>query len=880
MNTFKSFLSRIKVEHILIFVLLEISAIAHGYNMFNFPYYENDEGTYMSQAWSVVTQGELAPYTYWYDHAPLGWFFIGLWTLVTGGFFTFGMSVNSGRVFMLVLQVVSSFFLYAITKKVTGSKLGGIIAVLLFSLSPLAIYFHRRVLLDNIMVFWLLASFYVLTVKRLRITTIVFSALLFGIAILTKESAVFFIPAMIMILVVQLKAEQRIFSIVQWVAIVASIVSVYILYAVLKGEFFASGSLLGGSGQHVSLLETLKFQAARGNGAPLWDLGRNQFVHEVTQWFKQDAFLIVSGGIAVVSMIFVSFKKRQYLPFVVAALGYLFYLARGGNIIEFYVLPLIPIIALLVGGVVCEASRLVLSLLSLKSNSFKLQYAMYGITTLAMVVGISYYYANFGMMNRGHNIYTANQTKAQIEAVAWIREHVNPETVFTFDNYAHIDLKSTQNPSGVYFPQAQWYLKVDSDPEVRYDALGGTAASISMIAMTPQTHYDIEHNELNFLKSAADQSDKVKVFWSEGWGVEIWETKFPAHLMARSWDSYKKSFITQDGRTIDLEHSYETSSEMQAYSMLRAVWIDDKETFDLLWSWSEKNLQKENKLFAGLWGELQNGEWGVEATASRSSADVDSALALILASTKWNDASYLEDSKQIVQAIRTHEIASGKYVLAGDAQSQKDIVVHVPSLSPYAYRAFASVDTGYDWNGVLTTTYDMLAGCSSLSSVYISPEWCSVDTKTKLAYREAQGDNSGRIVRSSQIPWKLALDYVWSKDARALEYLKKGSFYKDEYSRSGKVFTEYSLSGKPTSNWESVAGYAGALGSLSVADKSQLDKLYTNKILTSYYYDDPGYVYWEDPDNVSVQNWGWLMVGLYDNKLFQPTFAAQTASAQ
>src|SRR3954447_19796964 len=60
-------------EWLLVGLIVLLAALAHGYNMFSFPYYESDEGTYMSQAWAVVRQRALAPYTYWYDHAPVGW---------------------------------------------------------------------------------------------------------------------------------------------------------------------------------------------------------------------------------------------------------------------------------------------------------------------------------------------------------------------------------------------------------------------------------------------------------------------------------------------------------------------------------------------------------------------------------------------------------------------------------------------------------------------------------------------------------------------------------------------------------------------------------------------------------------------------------------
>ena len=109
LNKLLSEIKNNKKELAIIAVLLLISGISHGYNMFHFPYYENDEGVYMSQAWSLLTQGRLSPYTYWYDHAPFGCMLIALWTKLTGGFFTFGLSVNSGRVLMLVFHLVIAY---------------------------------------------------------------------------------------------------------------------------------------------------------------------------------------------------------------------------------------------------------------------------------------------------------------------------------------------------------------------------------------------------------------------------------------------------------------------------------------------------------------------------------------------------------------------------------------------------------------------------------------------------------------------------------------------------------------------------------------------------------------------------------------------------
>lgn len=187
-NTFE------RKEKLALLAVLTTAALAHAYNMFHFPYYENDEGAYMAQAWSLIKEGKLAPYTYWYDHAPAGWILIALWTIVTGGFFTFGFSVNSGRVLMLILHILSAAFLYIATKQLTNCKYAGLLSVLIFSLTPLGIYFQRRVLLDNIMTFWLLLSLVLIMRNNYKLRYSIISAVTFGISILTKENAIFLSP--------------------------------------------------------------------------------------------------------------------------------------------------------------------------------------------------------------------------------------------------------------------------------------------------------------------------------------------------------------------------------------------------------------------------------------------------------------------------------------------------------------------------------------------------------------------------------------------------------------------------------------------------------------------------------------------------------------
>src|SRR5579872_6679533 len=91
----------------LLLALVGICLISHGLNMFQYPSFTgtDDEGIYASQAWAILREGQLSPYTYVYDHVPGGWILVALWMAITGDPHAFGSAIDSGRVLMLLLHV-------------------------------------------------------------------------------------------------------------------------------------------------------------------------------------------------------------------------------------------------------------------------------------------------------------------------------------------------------------------------------------------------------------------------------------------------------------------------------------------------------------------------------------------------------------------------------------------------------------------------------------------------------------------------------------------------------------------------------------------------------------------------------------------------------
>jgi 4-amino-4-deoxy-L-arabinose transferase-like glycosyltransferase len=481
-------------------ILLAISVLLVGINLFNFPYYESDEGTYMSQAWSVVTQSRLSPYVYTYDHAPAGWLLIAFWSVVSGGFDTFGYSINSGRILILVLHFFTSLLLFLVTKKTSSSNWTAVIALLFFSLTPLSIYYHRRVLLDNIMVFWVFFSLYFLTYHQTKFGQIL-SALTFGIALLTKETAIFFIPGFIFLLFTSTNiARYRL--VLLWLFMVGLVVSIYPIWAYSQDQLFPPGMFGSEPTLHPSLIGSILTQLNRSGGSPLSPTSALQ--QNIWLWFREDPLLVIIGFSSLLANIILSFKYRLSLTPLLFVLPMLVFFVRGGVIFEFYLIPLIPFLAMSVSAF--------LKIISDYWGNLKIY-----LVALSLLLIINLVY--FGNKARGgFNIFRANQTKSQIEATEWILSQNQPSSFWAIDQPMYLDMVIRNQNN---FNHAYYYWKIETDPTVKDQLLSGNPQNINYLAVTPQMEADIVNAQMAFMSSALSSSEIVKIFENDGWRVII-----------------------------------------------------------------------------------------------------------------------------------------------------------------------------------------------------------------------------------------------------------------------------------------------------------------------------------------------------------------------
>ncbi|MDD3661822.1 MAG: glycosyl hydrolase family 8, partial [Candidatus Dojkabacteria bacterium] len=314
------------------------------------------------------------------------------------------------------------------------------------------------------------------------------------------------------------------------------------------------------------------------------------------------------------------------------------------------------------------------------------------------------------------------------------------------------------------------------------------------------------------------------------------------------------------------------------YAMLRSVFIGDRETFDRVWEWKVENLRTPgDALFGWRWGERSDGVEGFlenEGDNSASDADVDIAFALVLASRRWKDEDYLDDAVEIIDDIWVREtmvIAGKRYLVAGNWISSADAVYINPSyFAPYAWRVFDEVDGRHDWDGLIAPAYELLSevGYHPLDTsvgVGLPPNWVVIDpVDGTLSAPERSGLTTEYSFDATRVPLRIAWDYQWFQDPRALPYLR-GHFWKlkEQFDETNKIALSYSHDGNVEVDLENPAMYATALAAFRHFDRDFADRIYREKIVGMY---TDGNIFNEDIPYYE-QNILWFGVASYSDYL-------------
>jgi 4-amino-4-deoxy-L-arabinose transferase-like glycosyltransferase len=390
---------------------------------------------------------------------------------------------------MLLVHLAGTALLFEIVRRLSGSLLAASVAAFLYNVSPLAVYYQRQILLDNLMMFWVLLSLFALLCRDVRIRHALGAGAALGIALITKENALFFVPTVAYLLHSRVKgATSRRFARTLWPFAVGIPVGGYFLYAVLKNELLPSGldfDLTNPPADHVSLFYTLWWQLNRNQGTLLSPGGLLY-----TSWIPRDGLLLLVGLVTMLAALYWGMRDRERnLGFLVVgtlAVAYAFYLLRGSVVLDFYIAPMIPLFAMTTGMAV---DRL------LRRLRPRLRIAVPAVAGAVLLLAPTTDYLL--TVNDEGRVTIADQyhpklnlTRMQEQQVAWIRKNVPADARIIMDD----DLWSALHDVPPFYPFAHSHWNAASDPDVRDKLFAKKWQNVDYIIMSNKMRQSIDGN--------------------------------------------------------------------------------------------------------------------------------------------------------------------------------------------------------------------------------------------------------------------------------------------------------------------------------------------------------------------------------------------------
>ncbi|HUG63247.1 MAG TPA: glycosyl hydrolase family 8 [Methylomirabilota bacterium] len=232
------------------------------------------------------------------------------------------------------------------------------------------------------------------------------------------------------------------------------------------------------------------------------------------------------------------------------------------------------------------------------------------------------------------------------------------------------------------------------------------------------------------------------------------------------WRRYVDRFITSAGRVIDNGNGDISHSEGQGYALILAAQAGDRPTFDLVLSWTER------ELFAG--GQFAAWRWDPAVvphiTDANNATDGDILIAwgLMLAKEAFGEPAYGRRGEDLIRAIYGKLVIDttiGPALTPGASGFSPEDFADGPIVNPSywvfpALTLFADVTPDLDWRAVSETGYRLLRE-GRFGPLQLPTEWVALGDDMPLPAAEFAPDFSYNAMR---IPLYLALDDAAPRD--------------------------------------------------------------------------------------------------------------------
>lgn len=472
-------------------LVLVVAAVLAYSNVSNAPAFQNDEGVYTYQA-RAIWGGNLAPYSYWYDHPPFGWMQLAAFGWIPALLGLGDSAVGSMRYVVASYLVLNSVLIYALARRVGLRRMFAFVGAALFVLSPLSLELGRQVLLDNLATPWILGAFLLVLSPSRNLAAHIGGGACFAIGVLSKETMAIYGPVLLYLLWRDSPRQTRTFSVLGFLTVGGLILSAYPLMALLKGELFPRQG-------RSTLWDALMFQfiERRGSGY-LWQPGsvRSELIGG---WVFFDSYLLFGGVAAAVLLVLVS--RTRWISFAVA-MFLLPLVASKGYLPAMYVVAGLPFLALAVGA----AADQLWTLCTARSGRFWRPVQL----VTAVVLATALYSVTMPSWQL-HNTATLTQPKNNdwVQTVAWMKANLPRDSVIVVPPSMWQDLRDAGWPD-------QWSViateKIDLDPVEFARRHPGGWRELSYVVVNPQVQVDIGFLGLSQLNQAVQAGTPVATF--------------------------------------------------------------------------------------------------------------------------------------------------------------------------------------------------------------------------------------------------------------------------------------------------------------------------------------------------------------------------------
>lgn len=200
------------------------------------------------------------------------------------------------------------------------------------------------------------------------------------------------------------------------------------------------------------------------------------------------------------------------------------------------------------------------------------------------------------------------------------------------------------------------------------------------------------------------------------------------------WDEFKAVNVTEEGRVVDYSDTkLITTSEGQSYGMFFALVANDRQSFDKILQWSEKNLGEDQP--AWLWGipdGKKDGQGKILDTNNATDADMWIAYSLLEAARIWHEPKYMSLANKYLAKLKemVRDIPTiGKVILPGRVGFEdKGIITLNPSYyPPHILRRFAEHDSY--WLPVLEGSINAMIRSAPTG---VAPDWSKFNAEGVL----------------------------------------------------------------------------------------------------------------------------------------------------